>query len=268
MRVQLLDQGKNALALAIASGSKLRVTEYRVGRSANFPPSKDGTTVTPNTVFTGDSTMINTGVVNSDQIRYIITIPESYGPFDVGNIMLFLDDGAGGKVPFLWGVNAAPIPKYQNDPPRSIGNRCVFTLTAKYTNITEAVNLIVTAPEYSSLISYPNEEGLAPASMAGFNQAILHNHTRLGRPTIAMRRAVDSVWFLASLTQRIDDPHFGAIDGGEIGDGYLPFQGEYSAGGFYRTPNVSYNEYLEGGDDWAPDLQEGLPTDGGTYAAA
>lgn len=265
MRVQLLDAGKNALALALASGGKLRVTEFRVGRAANFAPTGVGANVTPNVAFTGDASMINTGVVNSDQIRYVVTIPEQYGPFDVGNIMLFLDDGKGGKVPFLWGVNAVPIPKYKNDPPRSIGNRATFTLTAKYTNISEAVNLQVVAPQYSSVINYPDEEGLAPASMTGFNQAIIQNHTSIGRPLLAIRREVDNAWFMTSLTQRLDDPNFGQIDGGEIGDGYLPYQGEFSAGGFYRTPTPSFNEYLDGGDGWAPDAQEGLPTDGGTY---
>jgi len=262
----LLDSGTTALAKAIAEGVPLQVVAYHVGEAANFTPTTNATDVLPTAVYVGDAATIAPSTVNQNEIRYIITLMETAGPFNVGNIMLFLQLGDDPTlIPYLYGVLPVPVPKYQSNPPQTIGDRVVFNMTAKYVNITTAFALTVTTPEFASLPNYIDESGLPPASNTAYQQSVLQNVTTTGSPAIALRRYMDNSWYLAAFTQRLDDPNYGALQGGIVGDGYLPFYGSYYNGGFYNTPNAAFNKFLIGGNAWAAPTITDNPLQGGAY---
>lgn len=267
MQTVLLNTGKAALAAAIAEGKKLKVAAYRIGQAANFEASVSATNVTPISVYQGDAINISTSLVNDDQIRYVVTVPESVGPFSVGNIMLFLVDENGTLIPYLHGIQPVPIPKYKNNPPAVIGNRLVFNLTAKYTNISEAFQLVIKTPVYASLPNYRDEYELPNPSYAVYQQAVLQNNTVNGNPGLAVRRNIDNSWYLNVFFQRIDDPDYGSLRGGVVGDSYLPFYGDYWAGGLYNTASSAFDRRLDGGASWAVPTVADDPVDAGGYAA-
>lgn len=266
MQTVLLDSGKAALARAIAEGKKIKTVAYRVGQAVNFEPQPNATNVAPVSVYQGTAATIDTSLVNGDEVRYTITLLEAEGPFNVGNIMLFLqDDATQALIPYLYGVMPVAVPKYRNNPPATVGNRLVFNMTAKYTNVSEAFSLSVVTPVYASLPNYTNEQGLPNPGQASYQQSILQNNTSTGSPALAMRRELDNSWFINPFFQRLDSPKFGAMDGGIVGDSYLPFYGEYYAGGFYVTPLAGFDRFLDGGSSWGVPGEADLPVDGGTY---
>jgi hypothetical protein len=263
----LLDSGTAALAQAIAEGTPLQVVAYHIGQGANYNPSTTATDVIPvPPVYVGDATTIAPSVVSNNEIRYVITLVETLGPFGVGNIMLFLQLGDDPTlIPYILGVLPVPVPKYASNPPATIGNRLVFNLTAKYVNIATAFTLNVITPEYASLFNYIDENGLPPATNTAQQQSVLQNLTSTGSPAIALRRTLDNSWYLLPFTQRLDDPNYGALSGGVVGDGYVPYYGDWYAGGFYVTPLSGFNNYLIGGTDWATPTISDDPVQGGSY---
>ena len=266
MKTILLDTGTAALAQAIIEGTPLKVVAYHIGQGANFQPATNANDVLPSTIYAGDATTISPSAVNGNEIRYVVTLMEPVGPFNVGNIMLFLQLGDDPTlIPYLFGVLPVPVPKYQSDPPRTIGNRLVFNLTAKYVNIAQAFELTVTTPQYASLPNYRDEYDLPPASAAVYQQSILQNITVTGAPGVAVRRTMDDVWYVNPFFQRLDDPEYGALIGGNLGDGYLPFYGDYFNGGLYTTPDGTFTDFLTGGTDWAGPAIGDREVFGGTY---
>lgn len=266
MQTVLLNSGKTALARAIAEGNKLKVVAYRVGQAANFEPQVNATNVQPVSMYQGEASTVDTSLINGDEVRYTITLLEPVGPFNVGNIMLFLQgDSDTALVPYLYGVLPIAVPKYKNNPPQTIGNRLVFNMTAKYTNVSEAFELKVITPVLASLPNYRDEFDLPAPQFASYQQLVLQNNTNTGSPALAARREIDNSWFLMPFFQRVDDPSFGAMKGGIIGDGYLPFYGDYFAGGTYITPSAGFNRTLDGGPSWAVPGETDTPVDGGMY---
>lgn len=265
MQTVLLDSGKAALASAIANGTKLKIGAYRIGQAANFAASTSATNVSPVSVYQGTAANISTSLVENDQIRYVITVPESVGPFSVGNIMLFLQDEEGELIPYLHGIQPVPIPKYKSNPPTIIGNRLVFNLTAKYTNISEAFTLVVSSPVYASLPNYRDEYELPNPSYAVYQQAVLQNNTVNGSPGLVVRRSIDNSWYINTFFQRIDDPAYGILKGGIAGDSYLPFYGDYYSCGLYTNSSSDFNNTIDGGASWASPTTADDPIDSGLY---
>jgi len=265
MQTVLLDSGKSALARAIAEGNKLKVGYFRVGLAANFQPSVAATNVAPTSMYEGTAAVIDTSLSNGDEVRYTVTLLEPVGPFNVGNIMLFLQGDSGEKIPYLYGVLPIAVPKYKSNPPATIGNRLVFNMTAKYTNVSEAFELTVVTPVFASLPNYRDEHDLPQPALATYQQSILQNNTNTGAPALAVRREIDNSWFMQPNFQRLDDPDFGAMKGGVVGDNYLPFYGDYYSGGVYITPLAGFDRNLDGGASWAVPGEADIPVDGGAY---
>lgn len=245
MKEILLESGERLLAKAIAEGRKIKITQVRLGSSAGFVPVTTGNNVTPSVSFTGGSTYIVPSVINNDTVRYTVILPEHVGTFDVGNVMLFADDN-GELVPFLWAVADTAVKKYARAD-GNLGTRLVFAMKLKFMNISENVDLIVQSPTYSSLASYDTNLVIPNPSSATYQQFFIQNHSKLQTPVFVARRAQDNGYFGFPFMQRTDDPNFGVLDGGVLGDGYAPYLGRIYWGNYYITPEVEYTERLEGG---------------------
>ena len=267
MQSILLNSGKSAVARAIAEGRKLRVASFRIGQAANFSPVINGTNPLPLVVYTGGADAVTSSLINGDEVRYRITLIEPIGPFNVGNIMLYLEDDRqpGVPIPFIHGVLPAPVPKYKQDSTISIGNRIDINLIAKYVNVSEAFTLNVTVSTLSSLPNYRNELDLPAASLAVHQQVILQNTLATGIPSLIARREVDDSYFSMPFFQRLEDPNFGAIIGGNTGDKYSAFLGGYSGGGRFNTPSIEFINNIDGGDTWAVPSVNDIVVDGGTF---
>ena len=240
MKSELLNRGTNAIVNAHAKGSKIRFSEFRVGEDAAIPISRDAINPSPVTVYTGSSEYIFTSVVDNDTLRVTLKIPETVGGFNIGNIILYVSDAEGNKVPFGYGVGDVQAPKYASSD-TSVGVSVELSMFFKYVNIIDAVNITVVSPEYSSLQSYKDESELPDASQFTYQQVYIQNYIGLNRPIMVSRRAVDDRLFGFPFLQRIDNPRFGWIDGGSVGDGYKPDNGEVIFGYYYVTPEGAFN---------------------------
>jgi hypothetical protein len=156
-----------------------------------------------------------------------------------------------------------PVPKYPSNPPLTIGDRLVFNMEAKYVNIQQAFTLDIVTPEYASLPNYGNEFDLPAPSNAVYQQSVLQNLTLTGAPATAVRRVVDNVWYVNPFYQRLDDPDYGTLSGGVVGDGYTPFLGAIYNGGLFSLPPGDFTDTLSGGTAW--EAATGEPVSGGSF---
>jgi hypothetical protein len=268
MQSILLNSGKVALAKAIAEGKKLKIAAYRIGAAANFIPTPDAINPNPTSIYQGSSDFVSSSLINEDEIRYTITLLETVGQFNVGNVMLYLGEETSGApilIPYLWGVLPAPLPKYKQDGTKSVGNRIVLNVIAKYTNVSEAFELKIIPPALASLPNVASEDDLPPPQLAVHQNYVIQNNTATGAPSLALRRNVDDVYYLNTFFQRIDDPLFGSLIGGVVGDSYAPFFGVYKAGGLFKHGPSAFNDELDGGEAWSVPGTNDLPVDGGSF---
>lgn len=261
----LLNPGRARLAAALATGAKLRPIAWRLGEAANFEPDPEGIDVIPAVLHQGDATQVKTGVIDTNRIRFEITVGENVGSFLVGNVMLFVDDGFGGLVPFLWAVSPVQVPKVVQSP-NTIGNRIIFNLVGEFANISTGFNVTIVTEQYAGLPNYDDEYALPLAEEAVYQQGVLQYNHKTFSPAIVARREADNSWYVLPHFQRLDDPEYGYISGGIVTDGYKPYLGSFAAAGNYRSPAAEYTETKDGGAAWAPSIGGvEFSLDGGGY---
>jgi hypothetical protein len=240
-RTVILDTGRAALARAFAEGSRVTPGRFRVGSGINFVPPGNGISPSPVVVYTGPQNLIAVNIININQVRFSMTLPEDVGDFSLGNVMLDLDiDGE--YVPFIWWVSDVVIPKEKFDPddPNKVGNRFIISFIEEFINFADVISIVVTSPTFSSMPSYMAQYNVPPPEAALFQQAVVQNDSRTRTPALISRRAADNRWFGFPFLERLDNPFFGQLRGGYTGDGYFPYTGDYIWGGYFITPLVEY----------------------------
>src|SRR5882762_7002291 len=84
--------GITAAINAGGQGALIDITYFKIG-SALLTPVLDTMTNVTGLVYTGSSSQLAYRVIDENTTDYIITLDESIGNFDIGNIGLFLTDG-------------------------------------------------------------------------------------------------------------------------------------------------------------------------------
>lgn len=187
------------------SGSGATATA-KVGVRSNL------TTVQNPVYVNGPASDINAQFVSPNEFRYIITLNEAVGDFNIGNILLKLEDGT----PFLMGSLDQTLPKMRTNPPITpVGDRLALNLTLKYSNVAGLVIVEMTDTVYMNPPSVPTIEDLPPAGESVFDLYIVDNDARLARPTLAFRKNSEPGWYGLPFTEELFSGSFGpALDGG------------------------------------------------------
>ena len=250
----ILDAGLPLVNGTLTGYSRFAAHSFKLGSGAGYEPLKSDTQVNGTLVYTGAASLITTRVINSNTVRYTLTIPEDAGPFNFGSIVLFANAFDGIPLPFLEAALPFTIPKIAADPNISNatpfplpGTRMVISFFVSHNTVTDSTDVQVTvqAPSISNLPFYDDETVLPPPSAQPWNQFVLHNHTLAGAPALVTKRADNTYWGLP-LYQNVQSPRFGIIDGGVSGDGYQTDQRGYVWGHFYTTPNNAYKGVIGG----------------------
>lgn len=188
---------------------------------------------------------INVNFVTPNEFRYLITLDESVGDFDIGNILLKLEDGT----PFLFGTLDNVIKKQKTNPPFvPVGNRLVINMTLKYANVAGLIEVNLTDTVYLNPPSVPTQEELPDPTNTPYDLFLVQNDTRLGRPTLAMRQGTEPLWYSVPFTEETFSGSFGpALDGGVIQENpYAVGSRRVTGGGGYVRYGV--RQVLTGGN--------------------
>jgi hypothetical protein len=213
----IVDDGKYAIGQALVQQKKIRPYCFTIGNAYNFTPLESGTEVQGDLVYTGSGSLIKGYIVSKDTFKFSLTVPESAGDFDVGNILLYMQSDDGQIFPFIWAVMKIPYPK-QKQIENTVGNRFVFEFIEKIVNVTDILQMDIVANEYASLAGYQNEFDLPIPSQALFQQFVVHEPKFSPVPFVGMRRTVDNSYWGLALYSKVNDPFFGTIASGQAGD--------------------------------------------------
>lgn len=240
----LLQDGFYALSQALAQKKRIFPAAFVVGDAFDFDPVDSATLPSGNIVFTGGAALVNATVLAKNKVRFTVTFPETVGGFDIGNVILSMQTEDGVILPFMWFVSDVPYPKQITN---GVGNRLVFHFVEEIKNIEDALTITVEPPAHWSLPQYSNDAEAPPAELGLFQQYILQTTVGNPRPALAVRRPLDNKTFGIPLSERLDSPFFGRIDGGRAGESRVEYLGRYFWGGRLNSETVNYATY--GGGD-------------------
>ena len=265
VRAVVLNEGKTLVSGALAGFFAYGPTRFRVGTAAGFEPSSGDTDVRGRVVFTGLSGLIQRRKIAEDTVRYTLTITEKYGPFDIGNIVLFASAGDGPEKALISVVLPFTVKKEPSDPnltasnPYPIpGSRFIVNITVKHTLDGGEAIVEIKNPNFSSLPYFDTEFSVPPALTNPYQQFTVHNDTRIDTPTLVTKRIDGSYWGIP-FWQNYRSPKYGVIDGGVDGDDYTTEQGNFAWGYFYLTPDEVLDGQL-GGSGYVQDNTLGYAT--------
>lgn len=269
VKAVLLQTGKNLFSAALSGVSLVTPHSFKIGDMAGFTPDSADTAPRGNNVFSAGIGLIQFRQIASDTVRYTMTLPESVGPFDVGNVVMYgtlVDNSPVPLVsvvlPFKYNKVVATGSSNQGGVPTP-GSRFVINVTIKHSLDSQLVSVTITTPIFSSLGFFEDQFTIPASSGNPWNQFVIHNDTRLDTPSLIMKRT-DGAYFGIPFWKRANDPKFNVFSGGVIGDNYkadIPvFFGNY-----YLTPEDKYRGDIGGGAYTQDDNQFAGDVGGATY---
>lgn len=240
----LLREGRRLLSGALAGMTGVGPTHFRVGPTAGFTPQDTDTDVRGGLAFEGKSGLIQIRMVAVDTVRYTMIITEAFGPFDIGNIVMYASNGDDNALPMFEVVLPFAVKKTRGDPDLnnatpfpSPGNRFTINVTIKHSLDGDDINIEVINPEFASLPVFDTQLNIPPAAINPWQQFVVHNDTRVNSPVVVSKDEAGQYWGIP-FWQNLRSPKFGVIDGGVSGDNHLEEQGAFLWGYFYLTPNI------------------------------
>lgn len=253
--------GKLLLTQALTGYKLFRPAAFHIGSVIGFDPSPTADEVAGPVVFRGDRLDIQARAMAADTARYVLTVAEGEGPFEIGNIMMFAENDDQTMIPFAFIVLpfvyqktvADPnIPSVADSAVPIPGNRFVCNITIKHSIDATLMQVEVITPTFSSLASFRDLSVLPAPLLNQWDTFIIHDHEKTNSPSLATKRDDDTYWGVP-FWQKLYHPDFGVIDGGRDGDGYKSDQSIYATGNTYLTPESKFRGRVGGGTYTTPD---------------
>lgn len=168
-------------------GPKIEVTYFKIGSGIITPDSS--MTDVDTLVYTGTTDQITYQIIDDSNILFKVTLDDSVGDFDIGNVGLFLSDGT------LFALTALPgvTRKVRTNFPTTIGNRRIFNVIIQMSGVTNVTNLTVLIQDEAALPVVQTELSLPPSLVAPYPVYMVSAHTVYGRPTLALRQ--NATWY-------------------------------------------------------------------------
>lgn len=263
---KVLHDGKIVVTNALIGQATSYACEFRVGDQAGFEFDTNETAPRGAIVHIGTQHDIAVTKIAIDTVRFVCSIPEGFGPFNMGNLVMYMQNDDNESVPFL----AVSFPHQVLKQPSNDqvttdgftlpGTRFAVSIELKHSDEETDVIVNILPPDYSSLPSFATELDVPPGSSMTFKQFIINYDTRTKCPVLVTVDENNTRW-ATPLTQQIMDPSFGQLDGGMDGEGYGGHADELVWGGWYTSPNEAYTENPVGGASYT---DSGLRTIGGS----
>lgn len=253
--------GQILLTQALTGYRLFRPAGFKIASAVGFEPSADATGVNGPVVFEGSKLLVQVKQTSVNTARYVLTVPEGAGPFDIGNIMLFAENDIEEMVPFAFVVLPVPYQKTVSDPnltttpdsPFPIpGDRFVCNITIKHSLNATIQSIEVITPTFSSLAFYEDIASIPPPNLNPWDAFVAHDDPRTNTPAMLAKRNDDTYWGIP-FWQNFRDPRFGVLDGGIDGDGYKADQSGFLDGQEYLMPENKFSGILGGSDYTTPE---------------
>lgn len=252
----LLNTASRALGEMLRSGEAVKATYFRIGSQFGFTPRVDMVDV-KDFVYEGTLANMRMELDPDGKTSYaIITLDELIGNFAVGNICV-LDQY---RRPLVLMSLPAAGEKYRSTGTQT-GNILSYYVPIVFSRSPDTLAITITVPEYNELPTIPDAADLGtPDTTQNFIYLASQFQDKL-IPAIVAAHMEENDWYAYPWMQRLDDPNYGVIDGGVVGDGYEAFIGREFDGGFFTTTNPSRE--FDGGS--FTDSQDGVEINGGEF---
>lgn len=167
--------------VAGTTGPKVDITYFKIGSSLITP--NPNMTDLPDVVYTGDSQQIAYQVVDTNVVKFRITLDETVGDFNIGSFGLYTADDH----LYCVATSTAVFPKIHTIPGTQIGNRRYLDVYIVMTAVSEILNLSIIQADEAALPTVATETLLPPADLSEYPVYLVSLHTQYGRPALACR---------------------------------------------------------------------------------
>ncbi len=254
---KILTAGKTIISDALIGLSLALPSKFLVGTTAGYTPLATDVTVTGSLVHTGTANSITATRIAEDTVRYVCVIEENWGPFDIGNLILFMEDSLGAELPFLEVVFPVKITKVQSDPATTTagfqvpGSRVAINIELKHTDEATIASVTVITPNYSSLPTFSLDIDVPVGPALTYRQFVVSYDLRTKTPVLFTVDDNNVRWGMP-FSQQLEDPDFGHLNGGNDGEGYGGVADGIIFGYYYLTtlsqftlPNIGGSNYTD-----------------------
>lgn len=191
LQSKLTDGGVTKLTNAAASTIPIALVKYRIGEDAAIVLDPSLTDVV-NQVHSGGIDDISYDITADDQVKIKITLDESVGPFDFGNIGLFTDDDT---IITISTFTEEQIEKTPNAPGGVVGNRIVLVIPITFTNVGELIDFTLIPGAVSSWPFVQEIADLPDPLTAPFEGYIVREDPSQDKPITAIRNQTGPLTF-------------------------------------------------------------------------
>lgn len=270
MKTIITNAGITAAIQAGISGPQIKISSVKIGNNILIPNVE--MTDVSGLVWSGDSSYLQYQIVDDRTFLFKITLDESIGNFNIGNIGLFLDNGTLFCLTALTQVEQ----KIKNDDDSNVvGNRKIFEIPIVLSGISSLLDVTVMVPDEASIPFVQNELSLPQSALAPYTAYELLYHTSFKTPCLSLRTPNGWVYLrpsaddenLSFAPEKFADnalpgslvyynpetTKFELADGLDLGKGYVGIRGSLNNiiyNGTYRNPNwnlVSGTQYFADG---------------------
>lgn len=247
----LLNTGRGLITSSMIGFSMFAPLKFRVGNSFGFTPDPADTDIRGALTYEGSSALMTSRRLAEDAARYVCTIPESEGDFDIGNIVFFGTMWNNDPIPlfsvslpYLYHKQVAS-PSFEGQPFPTPGSRFICNVTIKHSLEATGVTVTITTPTFASFPTYEDENSVPTPGLNPWSTYIISKDSRTGGPTFVFTDENEVTWGIPA-TQLLREPNFGDADGGYTGDGYTKEVRSYISGGTFTTDEAVYRGTIGG----------------------
>ena len=210
--------GRSLLIASLQGGTKPKIDSFLVSPQANFKPDPTVLNPLPSPIYTGTQSQIMKTVINPDEVILHTVLDNQIELSSVGSILL----RSGGQ-PFAWIVLRKAVPKKKVDNVKHFaGSLFHQSLVLRIPKITQLLDLSNNPDFYSKPKVFEDFNTLPRPIEAGAREVLVEKDTRhyFNRNKMVWMVSVANTWFGIPNFKSFDDPEFGVIGGGQVGDGY------------------------------------------------
>lgn len=180
MKTVITNAGLKKFITTGTGGPKLNITSVKIGSTVLNPLStmEDVT----DEVWSGDSQFISYQVLDDNTFAFVVTLDESIGNFQIGNIGLFIEDGT----MFCLTTLLQPEQKTKNES-TVVGNRFEYVIPIILSGISDAVQVSYIVPDEASLPVVYTEASLPDYRQTNYSAYVVQNFSLQNVPALAMR---------------------------------------------------------------------------------
>ena len=264
MRLQMTSTAELFLSDALTARAKVEIDHFKIAITAGYTPGNAEQTNRGSVVYTGTPDQIKYIIVSDNEISFILELEHNIGDFAIGNVVIFLKNGANAPLAFLHAALPVTANKYVSSFPNYIvGNKVYLHATVWFPYLTSVMNMSQHTPMYAHAVNYRNEKVMPRPDEGEYEQYVLDEHTEYDGVVYTVKDNLRSIWWGMQFSQYLNDPNQGEIRGGIVPDRHgSPSNMEYKDGGRYRISNETAVK-IDGGLGWSPPNEE--PVDGSAY---